>query len=271
MSFCARGTRSSGISRPRSPRATITRVARRENLVEVLERLRPLELRDQRHVAGVGVGHQLRAPAAGRSAVCTKLSATMSTPSDRPNFRSSTSFGVIADAGSGTPGALMPLCSPISPPSTTVVSISSPSVASTRSSTQAVGEQQPVAGPHAAAPGPSNGRRHAARVRRRSRRWRCADVSPASSVQRPCRRRARRCGSSGRRDPGGSRPRSRRAGRRARMRANVAACDSCVPCEKFSRKMSVPAAIERVEHRVGVAGRADGRDDLRVTHVAVLE
>ena len=29
----------------------------------------------------------------------------------------------------------------------------------------------------------------------------------------------------------------------ARMRANVAACDSCVPCEKFRRKMSVPPAI----------------------------
>ncbi len=60
----------------------------------------------------------------------------MSTPSESPNARSSTSFGVIADAGSGTPGALIPLCSPISPPSITVVSIVAPSVPSTRSSTR---------------------------------------------------------------------------------------------------------------------------------------
>src|SRR5256885_10883276 len=36
-------------------------------------------------------------------AVCTKLIATMSTPSERPNFRSPTSFGVIAEVGSATP------------------------------------------------------------------------------------------------------------------------------------------------------------------------
>ena len=59
ISFCARGTRSSGISRPRSPRATITASHDCENLVEVLERLRPFELGDQRHVGAAGVGHHL--------------------------------------------------------------------------------------------------------------------------------------------------------------------------------------------------------------------
>ena len=49
ISFCTRGTRSSGISSPRSPRATITRIGGVENLVEVIDRFRPLELRDQRH------------------------------------------------------------------------------------------------------------------------------------------------------------------------------------------------------------------------------
>ena len=49
--------------------------------------------------------------AASRSAaLCTKLSATRSTPSERPNRRSSASLGVSAEAGSATPGALMPLC-----------------------------------------------------------------------------------------------------------------------------------------------------------------
>ena len=41
-----------------------------------------------------------RAGARTSSAVCTKLSATRSTPSARPNRRSSTSFAVSADAGS---------------------------------------------------------------------------------------------------------------------------------------------------------------------------
>ena len=45
------------------------------------------------------------------SALRTKLSATMSTPSWAPNFKSSMSFGVSASAESCTPGALMPLCS----------------------------------------------------------------------------------------------------------------------------------------------------------------
>ena len=46
------------------------------------------------------------------SAVCTKLRATKSTPRVRPKRRSSTSLSVSADAGSATPGALMPLCPP---------------------------------------------------------------------------------------------------------------------------------------------------------------
>ena len=62
------------------------------------------------------------------------------------------------------------------------------------------------------------------------------------------------------------RPRAGRARAAARTRANVAACDSCVPCEKFSRKMSVPAAISASSIVVGIAGRTDGRDDLRVAH-----
>ena len=51
------------------------------------------------------------------SALRTKLSATMSTPSCAPNFKSSMSFGVSASAESCTPGALIPLCSSSIPPS----------------------------------------------------------------------------------------------------------------------------------------------------------
>ena len=166
----------------------------------------------------------------------------MSTPSDSPNFRSSMSFGVIADAGSGTPGALMPLCSPSSPPSTTVVSISLPSVPSTRSSTRPSASSSRSPG-RTLLREPLEGRRHAARARRRSRRWRCAACRPASTSSGRAAGEAAGADLRTGRDPGGSRPRSRRASTAARMRAKVAPCDSCVPCEKFRRKMSVPAAI----------------------------
>ena len=49
ISFCTRGTRSSGISSPRSPRATITASDDVEDFVEAIDRFGPLELRDQRH------------------------------------------------------------------------------------------------------------------------------------------------------------------------------------------------------------------------------
>ena len=167
----------------------------------------------------------------------------MSTPSDSPNCRSSMSFGVIADAAAATPGALIPLCSPISPPSTTVVSISAPSVESHAQLDEAVGEQQPVAGPDAPAPAPRMSST-AGRARRRSRRWRSSAGRPACDAGSAGRRSQRpRCGFSARRGPEGSPLRAARRDAAARMRSNVAACDSCVPCEKFRRKMSVPAAI----------------------------
>ena len=58
----------------------------------------------------------------------------MSTPSDAPKRRSAMSLSVSADAGSATSGALMPLCWASVPPTTTVVSMLVPSVASTRNS-----------------------------------------------------------------------------------------------------------------------------------------
>ena len=114
-----RGTRSSGISRPRSPRATMT----------------PSDTSRMASIAATASGRSIFAmigrcgapnPAATsrtrmRSAAdCTKLSATQSTPWAIPNCRSSTSFSVRLEAGSVTPGALMPLCSPSGPPLRTV-------------------------------------------------------------------------------------------------------------------------------------------------------
>ena len=143
------------------------------------------------------------------SAVCTKLTATMSTPSERPNFRSSTSFSVIAEAGSGTPGALIPLCSPISPPSTTVVSIVGPVGSVDAQLDQAVGEEQPIAGTHGARE-PFEGRGQASRPARKSPVT-MQQLLPGLELHAACRRRGGRCGSSDRPGPGEWRPRSRRA------------------------------------------------------------
>ena len=64
----------------------------------MLERLRPFDLGHQRHVGVVVVNDP---PARFTSAaVWTKLSATRSTPIDRPNCRSSMSFSVTAEAAS---------------------------------------------------------------------------------------------------------------------------------------------------------------------------
>ena len=64
----------------------------------------------------------------------TKLMATKSTPARTPNARSALSLLVSPEAGSGTPGALIPLCSPSTPPSTTTLRICWRSLDSTRSS-----------------------------------------------------------------------------------------------------------------------------------------
>ena len=69
------------------------------------------------------------------AADCTKLSATRSTPSASPNARSRASFSVTPEAGSGTPGALMPLCWPSRLPNITVVVITRSVADSTRNST----------------------------------------------------------------------------------------------------------------------------------------
>src|SRR6202022_1291521 len=57
ISFCARGTRSSGISSPRSPRAT-EGVGGRKDVVKMFERLGPLEFRHERDVRAVRLPHQ---------------------------------------------------------------------------------------------------------------------------------------------------------------------------------------------------------------------
>ena len=90
-----------------------------ENGIQVLERRRPLDLRDDGTLRPASAINCFAL--ATSAAVCTKLMATKSTPSARPNRRSASSLSVIHDAGKRTPGALIPLCSPSGPPVTTTV------------------------------------------------------------------------------------------------------------------------------------------------------
>ena len=170
----------------------------------------------------------------------TKLTATMSTPIDTPKFRSSISFSVMADAGSDTPGALMPLCCPSRPPSTTAVWISSPLVDSTFSSIAPSARSRRSPGRTLSArpsndvetrPGPPTNVPVA--IRSSSPTCRSSATPPWSGPvlilgpDRSCRIAT-------------SRP-ARVA--TARTRASVAPWVSCVPCEKFNRMISVPALM----------------------------
>ncbi len=130
ISFCRRGTRSSGTSRPRSPRATITasasaRIGSRCSIAC-----------GRSSLATIGVDDLPTSSITARAArtsetCCTNDSPIMSTPAASPNRRSSSSFAVSPSDGSATPGAVMPLCSANCVPCTTVVWTATPSVEST--------------------------------------------------------------------------------------------------------------------------------------------
>ena len=182
------------------------------------------------------------------AAICTKLSATMSTPSARPKRRSSRVLRGEPRGGQRHPGALMPLCSP-----------SCAAVDHRRLDLRAVGRDRPAArrGRRRAA-----ARRPAARCAPAARRsWRPGPARPTSS---PVAIISGSPGCSGIGRPPASRPvrifgpaqvlqdrdvRARPRAAASRTRVKLAACVSCVPCEKFRRKTSTPAAIERVERR----------------------
>ena len=179
----------------------------------------------------------------------------MSTPSERPNFRSSTSFGVIADVGSGTPGRVDPLVLA----DLAAVDDRRLNLAAGRSSRRAArrGRRRAAAGRRCATlcaspsnvvdsrPGPPTPSPVA-----------IDDAVAGLELNRAAAGEPRRCGSSDRRDPGGSRPRSRRAWTPRGCARTSRACDSCVPCEKFRRKMSVPAAMSASSVASESLGRA---------------
>ena len=145
------------------------------------------------------------------------------------------------DAGSGTPGALMPLCSPSTPPSTTRVRICWRSLSDDPQLDAPVVEQEHVARlderrqvfvARRDAPGPAeevaDGNHQLVAGGQRDRRVVAeqagADLGAARGPAA-----ARRCG----------RPRPPAHGCGPRP----APCASCEPCEKLRRKTSTPAAM----------------------------
>ena len=130
--FCITGTFSGLISTPRSPRATITpsvtaRMASRFSMASGFSSLA---------MTGTFFRAREMAALARRTsfALRTKLTATKFAPCCNANTRSRWSFGVSAGMRSLTPGKLMPLCSPSSPPLTTVHNTEFDVVESTRNS-----------------------------------------------------------------------------------------------------------------------------------------
>ena len=128
--FCRLGTRSSGNSTPRSPRATISAsdasmMSARRSIACGFSILAITEARPR----------IMRLASLTSSARCTKESAIQSMPVVTAASRSSRSFGVMAETGKSVSGRLTPLRSDILPPITTRVTARSAEVSSAISRT----------------------------------------------------------------------------------------------------------------------------------------
>ena len=95
----ANGTCSSGISSPRSPRATMTPSLASTISSSRFERRGPLELRHHGARAAALESRRPPAPGADRRRTARSSSPMRSMPSPTPNTRSSTSFGVMRAVG----------------------------------------------------------------------------------------------------------------------------------------------------------------------------
>ncbi len=201
-SFCTTGTRSIGISTPRSPRATM--IASAAATISVM------------FVTACAVsifattGRPVARTRARSSARRTKETPTRSTPCSTPKRRSSSSFGVSDEMSRCEEGRLTPLPAGMSPPTTTracAASITSSCMMPSASSTGS--PARTVAG---------NGRSTVSPGLPRTGAFRRSFGPPRSWRIAVCRSAVTR-----------------------RMVAIVVACSACVPCEKFRRKTSTPA------------------------------
>lgn len=131
--FCTIGTRSSGYSTARSPRATMTasNAATTPSMLSTACGFSTLAMTGTRRPSSSITLWTSFTSSASR----TKDRATMSQPIRRAKRRSSTSFSDSAGTFTAAPGRLMPLWSEITPPSMTTVLTRGPSISTTRSST----------------------------------------------------------------------------------------------------------------------------------------
>ena len=129
ISFCAIGTRSIGISTPKSPRATITL----STSWRIESRLSIASARSSFAITGALLPILSKYALASRTSwpVRTKETATQSTPCSTPNRRAALSSSVITGRSMDTPGRLTPLYEEMVPPLRTRVDTSRPSVSST--------------------------------------------------------------------------------------------------------------------------------------------
>ena len=104
MRFCSPGTFSSGISTPRSPRATISASA-----ISMISSNRAMAWGFSILASTMARPRTIFFTSAISSARCTKETAIQSTPSSRAASRSERSFSVMAETGISVSGRLTPL------------------------------------------------------------------------------------------------------------------------------------------------------------------
>ena len=261
ISFCTRGTCSNGSSRPRSPRATITPWA----TFRISARLSMAAGRSTFAMIGTTRSRPAMCDAANRtsSAVCTKLSATRSTPSFETELEIVDVLGrerrrrkrhawridalVLTKRRAvhhdrrelvGGPRNHFQLDSPVVQKETR----------SGICRSNQLGEASEDA-PRAARGVTMRDAKLVARLQR-NRRATNERPGPDLGPLRSCMIATWR-------------PDCRVT---SRIRRNDSAWVPCVPCEKLRRKTSTPAAISAWRTSGRVAGRTNGGDDLRLTH-----
>ena len=232
--FCSSGTSAAPISTPRSPRATMTASASREDVVEHRDRLRLLDLRDHvRRRAGRLDQRLQRLDVRGRSGR-TRARRSRRRARARTGGRRCPSASATGSAAR-RPGRLTPLCELTVPPTITSQSARPRSTSPHPQPDGAVVDQDVEAGlEHRAEHGGAIGRSPS-----------CGASSPAivtsvAALELDAARRARR--------PGASAPAGRRSARPARptssCTARIAPCALGVILVRAVREVE-PGAVDR--------------------------
>ena len=258
-----RHRRPAPISTPRSPRATITASASARIVVERVDRLGLLDLRDHARRASRPASISVAAGRARRPR-SARTRARRSRRRARARTRGRPGPSRVSDGiGSGTPGRFTPLCELTVPPTTTAQRARPRSTRSTRSRTRPSSISTSLPGlQHVAEHGRADGQRRRPRPRPRRR------PRPPAPSRADAARRGRRCGASG---PAGRRS-ARAAGRLAPAPRGRAARSSAMLVVGAVREVEARAVHARrrraAREHLGRRGRRPDRgDDLRAANV----